>query len=589
MNVKKIMCLLTATFLLSAQSISAEAFDSSEHLEVSTAMNYSYFAGASQPSAEITVDADALPSSFDLRDKNLVSSVKNQKSYAICWAESTVSILETELITDYPDIDLSEWQLAYYTYSKKFGFPLPETSPDPEDAFLQGGNYFLLTPMLVNWISPALESDYPFEQTKLLDPDAEAKTLQAQSAFHVTDSCLIEYDPYSDNFENQINNMKQIIYDGHAVALNYINVTANYTTTATGSRNFYNTPNSLQNGSYHAVTVVGWDDNYSASNFKTTPDRDGAWLCKNSWGSSWGNDGYFWMSYAEESCLQPYYLKVEEKNQHYKQFYHDDFGWWSSVSFVGNGSTAYMANVFTADEDTLLTSAMFATAMENENYEVQVYKNLRSSSRPTSGTPSAGTTSGKVESCGYHTVALEKPVRLQAGETFSVVVKLSGDSGKHITCESYVTTTMEYPDGTANFRENISEEQLLENFSPKQSFYSATGNSWSDIYSAGVINDVYNVTENGQTVEVTTDTKLGNLCVRGVAQLLGDVNLDGVVDASDAADILIYAAELGSGDVSEEKDAQWIGRADLSNDGNLNADDASQLLQLAAKLGAGEE
>ncbi len=589
MNVKKMMCLLTATILLSAQSISVGAFDSSEHPEISTAMNSSYFAGASEPSAEIVVDAETLPSSFDLRDKNLVSSVKNQKSYAICWAESAVALLESELITAHPDIDLSEWQLAYYTYSKKFGFPLPEISPDPEDAFLQGGNYFLLTPMLVNWISPALESDYPFERTELLNPDTDAETLQAQSAYHVTDSCLIEYDPYSDNFENQINNMKQIIYDGHAVAINYINVTANYTTTATGSRNFYNSPSSLQNGSYHAVTVVGWDDNYSASNFKTTPDRDGAWLCKNSWGSTWGNDGYFWMSYAEESCLQPYYLKVEEKNQHYKQFYHDDFGWWSSVSFLGGTNTSYMANVFTADEDTLLTSAMFATAMENENYEVQVYKNLRSSSRPTSGTSSAGIASGKMDSCGYHTVDLEKPVRIQAGETFSVVVKLSGNSGKHVTCESYVATTTEYPDGTANFRENLSEEQILEGFSARQSFYSSNGTSWNDIYTAGTINDVYTTVENGQTVDVTSYTRLGNLCVRGVAQLLGDVNLDGTVDASDASDVLIYAAALGSGDASDEKDAQWFGRADLNHDGSLSADDASELLQIAAKLGSGEE
>lgn len=41
----------------------------------------------------------------------------------------------------------------------------------------------------------------------------------------------------------------------------------------------------------HAVTIVGWDD--------TMCGGDGAWIVKNSWGPSWGHNGYFYIKYGE--------------------------------------------------------------------------------------------------------------------------------------------------------------------------------------------------------------------------------------------------------------------------------------------------
>ncbi len=52
----------------------------------------------------------------------------------------------------------------------------------------------------------------------------------------------------------------------------------------------------------HVVAIIGWNDNFSKENFieGCQPKNDGAWLCKNSWGDTWGSSsdgGYFWMSY----------------------------------------------------------------------------------------------------------------------------------------------------------------------------------------------------------------------------------------------------------------------------------------------------
>lgn len=51
----------------------------------------------------------------------------------------------------------------------------------------------------------------------------------------------------------------------------------------------------------HAVVIIGWDDNYSKNNFKSScrPENNGAWLVLNSWGSNWGNNGTAWVSYED--------------------------------------------------------------------------------------------------------------------------------------------------------------------------------------------------------------------------------------------------------------------------------------------------
>lgn len=66
----------------------------------------------------------------------------------------------------------------------------------------------------------------------------------------------------------------------------------------------------------------------------------------------------------------------------------------------------------------------------------------------------------------------------------------------------------------------------------------------------------------------------------------GDVNLDGSINASDAAQILIYAAKVGAGDEPEIPDMYYLERADYNHDGSVNATDAAQVLIYAANEGA---
>ncbi len=51
----------------------------------------------------------------------------------------------------------------------------------------------------------------------------------------------------------------------------------------------------------HAVTIIGWDDNYSRENFNSEhrPVNDGAYIVLNSWGKEFSNDGVFYISYDD--------------------------------------------------------------------------------------------------------------------------------------------------------------------------------------------------------------------------------------------------------------------------------------------------
>ena len=453
------------------------------------------------------------PAQFDLREKGLVTSVKNQGSYGMCWCFASLSALEGTLLPEYPDIDLSEWGQAYYTYSDVFGFSDPEMT-EARDILKSGGNGYMLAPILTRWIGPVLEKAYPFGDYAVLQPDLPAETLQALSVCHVSDFCFLEYDTKADDFASQINAIKQAVYDGNAVTFNYLNRSSAYTS----SKDAFYDDGSVEANSYHAVSIVGWDDDFPASRFKDDPGRNGAWLMKNSWGTGWGDNGYFWMSYATKGVVESYYLKQEPVQRHNGMIMYDDFGMWTSFSEEETDEQMYCANVFTAEEDTYITSVMVCSG-DADDYEITVYKDLFTGRIPDSG-QEYGSASGKFDCAGYHTVDLEKPVHLKAGEKFSIVAKLSGKPGQHLACEAYMKITAEQPNGEVKVNETmVTEERLLESLTPGQSYYSTDGNRWHDMYDEETINETYTTGD----ISYKSYARVGNICLRALTQQAGTV------------------------------------------------------------------
>ena len=62
----------------------------------------------------------------------------------------------------------------------------------------------------------------------------------------------------------------------------------------------YKTQNYTGDQPNHVVSLVGWDDDFPAEAFSSAAEQNGAWLVQNSLSTGWGNNGYYWMSYASE-------------------------------------------------------------------------------------------------------------------------------------------------------------------------------------------------------------------------------------------------------------------------------------------------
>ncbi len=461
----------------------------------------------------------SLPSAYDLREHGLVTKVQDQGNYGMCWSFSSLASLESTLITRDPLVNLSEWHLAYYTYSDQFG--LSSDAETIEDVFETGGNAFILSTLLTKWAGPVNEETYPSGNFELLDPDASLEEVMEGDTCHITDVKMMNYNCFSEVFEEQIDSIRQAVYDGHAVSISYQNRDICYNDDKT---TFYSDIYDDGVSSYHAVTIVGWDDNYPADAFVSDPGRDGAWLIKNSWGPDYGEHGYFWMSYANASIVECFYLEAEPVQVHDKQYRYDDYGYWTSFSVEEEDESDYMANVFTAEEDTWLTSVMFCTAMPEEDYTAEVYTGLKRKNVPNSGTLRTSA-SGHLSAYGYHTVDLEQPVYLKEGETFSIVVHLSGDYGQHIPCESYLRYTTTYSDGSTEVDESMVKEEMIDqNFHAGESFYSTDGKNWNDFYDEEVYRESYEIiVDVDETATTDIYARMGNACIRGLTQSPGKV------------------------------------------------------------------
>ena len=397
-----------------------------------------------------------------------VTSVKNQGVYNTCWAFSAIAASEASLVKEglaSSNIDLSEWQLAYFNYHTAVD-PLGLTSGDTVNAtdYLQvGGNQYMATIALANWKGAAAEASAAYsvvssDKTAALGP----KLAYESDVYHLENTYWISM--------VDRDQVKQAIVNYGAVVGNYYNSSV-YLNSATYA---YCCPSMLTYN--HAVTIVGWDDTYSKTNFLEScqPSADGAWLCKNSWGTAWGNDGYFWISYEDKS-LDPNVYVYDFANADNYTFNYQYDGTSAMMQLSAKTSTIYAANVYTATSNQILKAVGYYTYDTGYKTTVYVYKNPIDPGNPSSGTLAA-TQSITDTYAGFHTMVLSSNVPLSSGDQFAVVIKQTDPLGN-----AYI-----YVDGSYSNNGNF---QMVSEAKEGQSFFSLNGSSWMDIGLSDSVNN----------------------------------------------------------------------------------------------------
>ena len=386
---------------------------------------------------------DTLPSAYDSRDYGYITSVKNQGSYGSCWAHAAMASIESYMIKhNVPvgtgsaattSLNLSETQHCFFNYSDAYdaenmltGDRTVLTDSSAKNGLDCGGNGEMSAYTLQRWTGAASESVSALAYSKA--STVASSGLGSQYAYdsnicHVQNSVWV---PSSDR-----DGIKRAIMQYGAGNISYCAGTNITTYTYT-----YQCVTSSSSSPNHAITVIGWDDSIAASNFKPNkPSGNGAWLCKNSWGTSYFNQGYMWISYEDASVLNSGYIFFydAEPIDNYDHNYQYDgtcnsacYGTGYSDSaewYVGFANNTQVANVFTANGKEDLKAIAFCNWDEALTYTVDIYKN------PTAGNPSSGDrvsgASGYFPYSGYYTVTLDNTVRLNAGDTFSVVITQS--------------------------------------------------------------------------------------------------------------------------------------------------------------------
>ena len=361
-------------------------------------------------------------------DEGFITTAKDQDDSGMCWAFATVAATEANLvknkIADVSKVDLSEIQLAYFTYH-------PRTADDPVGGlngdnvtykgnyYDDGGNEWFTMMSLSQWVGLADESVAPFN-----DYDAES-VLPAELEY---DAAIYKLTNGRYTDMTQINRVKNLVKTYGAV-VGSMGYYSRYYDSANHSY-YGDNYNDFTEGPNHAITVVGWDDNYSKSNFKVEPPEDGAWIVKNSWGSYWGSNGLFYLSYYDEIVNDRDITAIAyicEDGDTYDNNYQYDGGQ-ESDSFMANKGD-YIANIFTAKmsscEKLEAVDAFFIS--ENVSYSVQVYLNPDEGD-PTSGTRMLGTpVTGTTDYAGWYKIPLNDEVYLNKGDKYSVVITFESD------------------------------------------------------------------------------------------------------------------------------------------------------------------
>lgn len=482
-----------------------------------------------------------LPSFYSSKELGYTSEVRNQL-YNTCWAYSAASTFESVLlkkglyIDQFAPMHMNHWGT------------LKEDGTGWNRNYAGGGYSYIALGYLSSWQGPLLERAYP-ETT----PFTSFGSLNKVDSKQAVANGIIYLD------SRDIETVKTAIYEYGAAVGNY-HVNDSYYNSK-NSAYFCNLEGLLThqlNG--HAISIVGWDDNFSRENFNeiAKPENDGAWLCKNSWGKNWGDNGYYWISYEDEYIFDTRfghsytYNDIDLYDRTMSIYQNEVYGATYEFEYITNKDTLTYINVFDIDKNfDTIDKINFESTSEGALYNIYSIP-LKSDHTPVKD-QSKWTTlaSGVLGYNGYHSIDVDD-YKL-TGDKFAVGVELTKNkgSGNGIGVSEWLSTG-----GTQIFTPNPQKGQSYIFF------------NYGDLVDLLDFYKDYNDDDIGGTFVIKAVAK-----EKEREYTIGDVDLDSVMSIIDATLIQMYLAQIKTITPKQES------LADMDNDNVISVMDAT-LIQL---------
>ena len=378
----------------------------------------------------------SMPSSYSVQ----TTSVKNQGSNGLCWIFGDYAVMETWLLQNGRGTwDLSELHAAYATSdhsgNTQYGF---NRAPNEGGSRQQMMSYLMRGVPVDDkgrdiCIAGAVEERRdPYITTLIGDRDLYY-TMYNKPKVVMPKNCLLLGGAKETGQGISDDDLKAAIMKYGSASADFYWDDTEPVSGNEGDTKYYNSNtasyyrNVNDNKVNHRVQIVGWDDHYSRTNFNEScrPSKDGAWKCKNSWGTNWGDAGYFWISYedaqfpSEAGTVDGVVGFDRNKWTTYEYDYSDQ------MSREYRYQEKMYLRFFKVEKPELVTSVRVCLPVANTTAEVDIVPDIRNTNMSTYSFHSKGSIT--TEYPGWYTIDLDEAVLLDPSGSsdywFGVIIR----------------------------------------------------------------------------------------------------------------------------------------------------------------------
>ena len=485
---------------------------------------------------DAALGASNLPSRYSSVEQGYVSSVKDQ-NYNDCWVYGALGTYESFMLKN----NLYTGDMSV-NHANLWGTQRSDGEGWVREPY-EYGRAKITPGYFTSWQGPVLDSKLP----NLNIYEYTADDIPTDMADYGVTSIRYLYRDDPDT-------TKKAIMESGGISTYYSSVSVKYNANTYA---YYLPPNYQGSTTGHAIEIVGWDDNFSASNFLDTPEGNGAWLVKNSWGSKWGNKGFFWISYYDTDLFnskkfKPSYqiLSVDKITDKNKLMQNEIYGATWEFDYIKEPElTAFQSFNFDTHYNTI-DKVIFESYSVTSDYTIYFVPDKK-------GVPDSNQANwtqlhkGTIDYAGYICVDISDfRIPKQSG---SIAVKIG--STKYSETPQIGVCEWLTANNVFTFKHKAQKDQSY-------------------------------VMENGQITDLVTwykvhneDDLAGTFVIKAVAKHLaaqGDVNDDSKIDITDATLLQKHIAQL------TELDSDALAVADMNNDGHITISDVTIIQRIAA-------